>query len=335
MVQRMNDLMATMRRMRPVDLLVEQLWAPALLRPDVRLEITGPRGQAPAGWAPAESYWLFPTADRARLLLPYGQRGATKGAANSYRGLRRPALNAGRTLLGAAAVSGLPLSPSVLSLLVADDSPEARAALPVAALAQALGRERLYAATGVRDGANRKATLHLFSETGRPVGFAKFGWSAATDEVVRAEAEALAAVGPVRGSARAPGLLTELDYHGHAVIVTEPLPVDVRGARDENVAAPTAQELYALCPVVRHAAIADTMHFVALRKRLSALADDPVAGPVAHACDPLIEALQERRAQVPVCERWHGDFAPWNRARDRSGQLWVWDWESSEPDAVA
>jgi hypothetical protein len=28
-------------------------------------------------------------------------------------------------------------------------------------------------------------------------------------------------------------------------------------------------------------------------------------------------------------------MTPWNRARDRTGQLWVWDWESSEEDAVA
>jgi hypothetical protein len=32
---------------------------------------------------------------------------------------------------------------------------------------------------------------------------------------------------------------------------------------------------------------------------------------------------------------WHGDLAPWNAARDRRGQLWVWDWENAERDAVA
>ena len=33
--------------------------------------------------------------------------------------------------------------------------------------------------------------------------------------------------------------------------------------------------------------------------------------------------------------RWHGDLTPWNCARDSSGQLWAWDWESCEVDAVA
>ena len=231
--------MATMRPMRPVDLLVEQLWAPALRDPDVRLEITRPGSGTAPGWSPAESYWMFPTADRARLLLPRGPRPATTGAATTYRGLRRPGMNLGRSILGATAQSGLPLAPSVLSLVVADRAPDAHASLPVDTLARALGRDRLYAATGVRDGANRKATLHLFAATGEPVGFAKFGWNASTDAVVRAEAEALRAVGGISGAARAPALRSEVNYHGHAVIVTEPLPLDVRGARSDHAAAPS------------------------------------------------------------------------------------------------
>ena len=86
---------------------------------------------------------------------------------------------------------------------------------------------------------------------------------------------------------------------------------------------------------MRHAPIGDTRHFVDLRKRLTALRKDSVASAVAAACVPLVQRLEEARGRVPVCARWHGDFAPWNRARDRSGQLWIWDWESSEPDAVA
>ena len=38
---------------------------------------------------------------------------------------------------------------------------------------------------------------------------------------------------------------------------------------------------------------------------------------------------------APVSERWHGDLTWWNRARDRDGQLWVWDWENSEEDTIA
>ena len=49
----------------------------------------------------------------------------------------------------------------------------------------------------------------------------------------------------------------------------------------------------------------------------------------------LVTRVTAADAVVPVTRRWHGDFAPWNRARDRDGRLWVWDWESSEEDAVA
>lgn len=49
----------------------------------------------------------------------------------------------------------------------------------------------------------------------------------------------------------------------------------------------------------------------------------------------MAEQVSARDDVLPATRRWHGDFAPWNRARDRQGRLWVWDWEKSEEDAVA
>jgi hypothetical protein len=322
-----------MRRMRPLDLLVEQLWSPAIVEDAVRISAGRP---APLpGWVEAEGYWMFPTADRAKLLLPRGPRRVTSAAATNYRGMRRPSKNLGRTALGLVAAAGLPLSPAPLSVLVRDDDAGAAERLPLRVLARALGRDRLYAATGVRSGANRKATLHLLSSTGEPVGYAKLGWSDTTDQFVRTEAAALREVGGRPGPMRAPALLAEVDYHGHPVIVTEPLPLEVRGARSKRTQPPTAQELFFLCPVHRHARIADTGHFTELAGRLGKLADDPVSGQVVTSAQPLVEQLRTQDGEVPVTSRWHGDMTPWNRARDGSGQLWVWDWESSEPDAVA
>ncbi len=317
--------------MHPLELLVEQLWRPAM-SDDVRVEVGG---RTEPGWREEEGYWMFPTAERASLLLPRGPRAVTAASATNYKGMRRPGKNLGRTAMGLLARTGAPVSPARLSVRVREDRPEAAAGLPLAVLARALGVDRLYAATGVRAGANRKATLHLLDPDGRPVGYAKVGWSESTDTFVRTEGEALRAVGGRPGPMRAPALLAEVDYHGHPVIVTEPLPLAVSGARNPRLAPPTSQELFSLCPVHRHGPVGGTAHFAALTARLTSLAASPVSGAVAASTAPLVDALSSRASEVPVTERWHGDMAPWNRARDSSGQLWVWDWESSEPDAVA
>ena len=44
---------------------------------------------------------------------------------------------------------------------------------------------------------------------------------------------------------------------------------------------------------------------------------------------------QPTTRKLLVAVRWHGDFTAWNIARDAAGTLWVWDWESCEPDAPA
>lgn len=322
--------------MRPLDLLTEQLWGPAMGEGAVRLQVGGVNGAPPtADWVEQESYWMFPSADAARLLLPRGPRQVTASAATNYRGLRRPGKNLGRTGLGLLARAGAPVSASTLSVQVKAERADVAAGLPLRLLADALGVQRVHAATGVRSGANRKATLHLLARDGTPLGYAKLGWSEASDQLVRTEGAALREVGGRARAMRAPALLAEVDYHGHPVIVTEPLPPAVRGARDKALRPPSSEEIFSLCPVHRHAPIPETGHFQNLEGRLSRLAGTAVTADVVGPALAVAAALRERRVTVPVTTRWHGDLAPWNRARERGGQLWVWDWESSEPDAVA
>ncbi len=316
----------------PVELLVEQLWGPAMQTGDVRIG----SGHPPAGWREHESYWTFPSASGARLFLPRGPRSVTRAAALNYHGLRRPLKNLGRQAIGAAARGGLPLG-GRLGVWVKDCNRDAATTLPLSVLADALHVPRLYASFGVRRGANRKATLHLLDTSGVPVGFAKFGWGPVTDRFVRAEAQALREVGGRPGPARAPALVSEVDYHGHSVVITEPLPMSVRGARNSALAPPTPLELYALTPVVRRAAVARTRHFRELRDRLAALPEDGTSSVRGLLRDTraLAEHVAQRPEELPVVRRWHGDFAPWNRARDSESQLWMWDWENSEEDALA
>ena len=321
-----------MRGMNPLALMVEQLWGPAMVEDAVRVEIGGHRSD---GWLEQESYWMFPSAEKARLLLPRGSRSVTAAAATNYRGMRRPTKNLGRTALGLLARSGAPLSPARLSVSVRADRPDVAAGLPLRALADALGVEAVHAATGVRAGANRKATLHLLDHAGAPLGYAKFGWSETTDQFVRTEGAALRRVGGQPAPMRAPALLADFDYHGHPVIVTEPLPLAVRGARSRQAAPPSSQELFSLCRLTRRARVRDTEHFQSLVARLEEMRSDPVAGAVVAATRPVVDNLRSEDGEVPVTSMWHGDLAPWNRARDETGQLWVWDWESAEPDAVA
>jgi hypothetical protein len=92
--------------------------------------------------------------------------------------------------------------------------------------------------------------------------------------------------------------------------------------------------MYALCPVERRDALSSTGQYAALSGRLKSLGEggDPA---LAEAAGRLAGVLAERDATVPVTARWHGDFVPWNTAREPKGQFWCWDWESSEPDAAA
>lgn len=279
---------------------------------------------------------MFPDARRARLLLPRGPRAVTRAAAVHYRGLRRPTKNLSRSALGLSARAGLPLAADRLGIWARDANAALEARLPLAVLAEALGAGPLFATAGVRSGANRKATLHLLDATGTPVGYAKVGWSPVTDAFVRTEGATLREVGGETGArTQAPALLAVVDHHGHPVIVTEPLPLDVRGARSASVAPPTSQEVFALTPVHRRGPLAGTGHLRALAERLDALPQGAVTRDVRGPALDLLERVRRHTADLPVTTRWHGDFAPWNRARDGTGRLWVWDWESSEPDAVA
>ena len=325
--------------MEPLDSLVEQLWSPLL---DTGLVRIGPDPdqalhQAPdeaAEWVEAESYWAVPDLRRAKLLVPRGDRAVTAGAVENYRGLRLRRKNLMRATVGALARRGVPVLRHPVALEVRRDHPETASLLPLAVLSAALGGGRLHASIGIRTGDNRKATLALVDDAGRPVGHAKFGWDDVSDDYVRTETDVLHQVGGRPGAMRAPAVLAETTYHGHPVLVMEPLPEDVRGSRG-RIAPPTSEELYSLTPVTRRAALGDTRHLQRLAARLRRQQADTIASDVATRAGGLLEALVQRTDTLPVTARWHGDLTPWNRARDSSGQLWVWDWENSEEDAVA
>lgn len=313
--------------MKPLDYVTEQLWAPVLASSDTRLVVDTPADDT---WRDLERYWLIPREASARLLVPAGSREMVGRYLGNYRHLRKSYKSASRLLLSRAVQAGLPVSRTSVAL-------QTRVAGPVGSpgqvLSDALGQP-VYAALGVRTSDNRKATLQLVDGEGHPVGFAKFGWSPTTDALVANETAALKRVGGRPGPTRAPAVLAEVDYHGHPVVVTEAMPVDVRGG-PSGAAEPTPAEMYALMPVSRRGAVGTTGEFEVSTGRLRSAESAPATAEVAAAGLRLAGLLGQVEDPVPVTELCHGDMAPWNRAREASGQLWLWDWEYAEEDAVA
>lgn len=277
---------------------------------------------------------MVPSPARPRVLLPVAPVAAARGSALNYRGLRQPRERALRAVLGAVAGARLPMATTVLHVLTPAGRPAAAASLPLGVIAGALDQGPLRASIGVRTGANRKATLQLVRTDGAPAGYAKVGWNAASDDFVRTESATLAALESAgTGRVRAPRRLAALEHAGHPVVVTEPLPASVRAVRPGRDD-PTPCELHDLAPVVRTDRVDGIGQVRGLRKQLDATTAPLVAGPAQHARH-LLDLVLAEDPELAVAERWHGDLTFWNAAREADGTLWVWDWESCEPDAPA
>ena len=313
----------------PLDSLLEQLWRAPVASGDVRIVANPRRSKA---WHDEEQYWILPSLAKPRMLIPRGNRKVTAASLLAYRRLRPKKVSIGRGGLGWMARSGLPLSRDTLSVQ-SRAGLATKAPLPLAEISSSLGSEQLSAAIGIRLGDNRKATLQLFDHGGRPSGYAKIAWDAASRDYVDTERDVLSAVAGGSASMRVPALAGEGVWDGYPYLVSTPLPEDVRAVRG-RVGAPTPQELFSLCAVHRFGTVADSAHFKALGWRLGELVDT-TGENLGEAARRLESLLRMRNSSVPIAERWHGDMVPWNMARESSGTLWCWDWETSEPDAVA
>ena len=316
------------------DALVEQLWGGPMSDDQLRIHWAG-RGDRGSrdenAWREVERYYVVPGASRPTMLLPAGPRPALLGALDNYRGLRTARRQLQRRAISSlAAINVLPSPQIVLS--IRPDEPEDSRVHPLGELSAALGRRDLRASIGVRTGANRKATLQLVDVSGSPVGFAKFAWS--RDTAVAVETETAALTGDDHlGICRRPALLASGSYGGWPYLVSSPLPLSCRGVRG-RVHPPTVHELHDLAPVTGRRPLGTSQQLRRLTASLESLAS---TGSVAALVTGTLRLLDEhvRARPVVTSDRWHGDLTPWNSARDAEDRLWVWDWESSEADAVA
>lgn len=307
----------------------QQIWQAGLN--DGSLRVATNDENASDGEMLAESYWLVPNRSNPRLLVPAGQPRVTSRALTKYRSLRSKPMNLARGMLGGVAALGLPLSRDKLAVF---SSVTRNNISPINVLRQDLGVEKLYMATGVRLGLNAKPTLHLFDESGNPLGFAKLAWNEASSELITNETKTLKNLSGGFGTVRVPQLLSSGELGGYPYLVTSPVPENARGLQN-TITAPSPAEIGAISPVIGQTQILELAWYQNLRSRIGGLIEtEENSSPLVLATKELVGELDHLDSYLPLIERWHGDLVPWNCARTSDGTLWCWDWESSQRDVV-
>ncbi|WP_432980063.1 hypothetical protein [Dactylosporangium sp. CA-233914] len=274
------------------------------------------------GERPVE-YLVIPNARKPRLLVPADDRRVAAAAVRRYAEPQSRLARLKRDAVVAALHTGLSglLLRDRLRLHPAEDTIE-----------QYLGRHlgaglRLSVHIGPAR-ANRKPVLQLLDATGRTLAFAKLGTSALTRELVRAEGNALAAVGAAGFKAvKVPDVLHAGQWGEHEVLVQSALPVwQARAVLTAPRLAAAMLEV-ARCCGTSHGRLDGSGYWTRLRARL-----DAVAG---HAEGSALRTAAERIARAAgdvdlSFGSWHGDWSPWNMAGVADAVL-VWDWERFTP----
>ncbi|WP_305789217.1 hypothetical protein [Symbioplanes lichenis] len=295
-------------------------WVTRALFPGDGSRVTVQRHATPG----APAWAIVPSVERARFLVPLGNRRVAAASMLAYNGLRSGPTRAVRSVLGSFARTGALPFP-VLS---------ATGSL-VDHLASVLEEPHLFAAVGIRPpDPNRKPTLQLFGPDGRPRGYAKVGWNEATRGLVRAESAALRGLprnaGP--GYPVTPRPLHAGEWAGQEIGVTAPLPERVRRLSDPDEPRPAAMLAVARRggPPGERVPLAESPFLHRLRQETA-----QVAGPEGTAIRAAVEALATRAAGVAVeLGDWHGDWVPWNLGEvptATGSALVAWDWEHSGP----
>jgi hypothetical protein len=285
-----------------------------------------------------ERFVAVPTAVRARFLLPAGAPGAAPNLLAAYNRLRPPRIRAARWLVAEAFRLGLAprLFPDRVTISTpTPEDPDGPFPLLADHLRSVLEENDAVAAIGLRPpGPYTKPVLQLFAPDGRPRAYVKVGWNGPTRAAVRTEARFLEAHGDERFRNVA---LPRLRHHGRwrdlEISVMVPLPPEVRPYRPRRRPPPPAvtDEIAAL-PGLRHEPLAAASFWRRLRVLVErGVADRPAAhADVLRAC---ADRIERRHGDVRLTfGSWHGDWVPWNMARD-GNRLVVWDWEQRSDDA--
>ena len=286
-------------------------------------------GPVPAGYDLVEEYLALPSPGRARYLVPAAPRRAAAAALLRYNALRLPRVRAGRAVLGTVLRVGRPPGAGTVRVAVHRGLPADRRAesLLVRHLEGALGVPVLVG-TGVRpDHPNLKPTLQLLDRRGDPVGFAKLGAGPGTDRLVLHEAAVLAGLpAHVRSALGAPALLHSGRWRGRPLLVTSPLPSDLRRHPDFDEVPPYGLTATLAGVQATTARLAASDYWAGTARRIGAVTD-PAEADLRQALLAHHDAIRARWGDRPIeLGWWHGDWAPWNVGWSGS-RIAVWDWE--------
>jgi hypothetical protein len=305
----------------PVDLpALARLWSRGA---DRQIEVVS--GRRTAASPPGNRYVAFPPR-RPRVLLPLEGRRSAAGALTGNLSLRRPRDRVRRRVLAWSVRTGVPqaLLRSRWAGLQGDDAPGLLEAL------RAQWDPRAHALTFTIRSAtpNYKPTFVVTDDRGHVLAYAKMSTNPGSAARVRCEADALCWLeqNPVEGL-RAPRLLGRLVWRESEVVLVEPLPESaVRYPRDDTAPAMLVDD------AVRRGRTRPAEEVaVALASTVASAEDAEVTDRARAYAD---RVLERHRGTPVVVGRTHGDWVPWNVARD-AGETWAWDWEhSGEDEAV-
>ncbi|WP_432831730.1 hypothetical protein [Dactylosporangium sp. CA-092794] len=271
----------------------------------------------------AVEYLVIPNARRPRLLVPADDRRVAAAAVRRYAEPQSRLARLKRDAVVAALRTGLSglLLRDRLTLSPGADTIDAYLGRTVGAglrLSVHIGPAR----------ANRKPVLQLLDAAGQTVAFAKLGTSALTRELVRAEGNALAAVGSAGLRAvRVPGVLHAGQWGEHEVLVQSALPVWQPRAPLSAPRLAGAMLEVARCCGTGHGTLAGSGYWNRLRARLDAVAGHPEGAALRGAAERIAGAAGGVELSFGS---WHGDWSPWNMA-GLAGAVLVWDWERFTP----
>jgi hypothetical protein len=297
-------------------------------------------GSLPVGYERAEQLAELPSVPGRSFLVSLGTRQGAASALTSYNALRSGRRRIVRRALGAALRAGLaqPLLRNRIDIGVRSEATAEQLAADllteqlrsVCDAVQPSAAPLVVAITG-GEGPYRKPVLQVFSATGAALGFVKVGWNEWTREGVRAEAAALRACEARSLTFGVPKLLGLFDWHGLCLLVTAPLPDQVRRI---GMTAPLAEAsvLREISRLSDSAAVplAASSWLRGWHTRIRQNVTDP---PSRRALERLVGQLEAGYGGVRLDYGFcHGDFVPWNLAA-LGERLYIWDWENSAPDA--
>jgi hypothetical protein len=279
-----------------------------------------------AGLASAAGrYAVLPSMSRPRLLVPVGSPRASAAALATHTTSRR-ASRVGARLLSAGFRLGI--SEHVLRARVGPPAnSHGHGEVIEDHVQEVLGREVLMSIFFQTGRPQKKPVLQLFTPAGDPVGYAKVGWNDLTRRLVIREADALERVLPQLRTTPAFGVAEVLyrgQWQGRELVIVAALPGLSTRLIDQLPIEATATVPQLGEP--RRCRLAGSEYWSDQSERLRRFGTG-ITRRLAAAAEL---ALASDEIQVGFC---HGDWVPWNMARDARGRLVVWDWEWSLPSA--